>query len=116
MKMKIDPESEWGYFINPETFKVNNIEDDIPTGSLVVIKEKEYLEDLGRTVIQTTYGIVEGNKFQPMNKREITLLFSKACAKYILINNASPPKIKIEKELQKGKTAQLAFVMNQHDT
>lgn len=116
MKMKIDSENEWGWFIEPDTFKIHKIEEDIPSGSFVNIKEKEYIEDIGRTVVQTTYGIIEGKKFQPMNKKEITKLLSEACAKYILMNDDLPPKVKIEKELKKDKAAQLAFVMNKHDT
>ena len=116
MKMKIDPENEWGWFIEPETFKISKIIEDIPSGSFVIIKEKEYVEDIDRTVIQTIFGVVEGNKFQPMNKREISPLLSEACAKYILKNEALPPKVQIEKDLKKDKAAQLAFIMNKHDT
>ncbi len=114
--MHLDSENEWGYYVDPLTFDISNIEESIPHGSFVVIKEREYIEDIDRTVIQTTYGIVEKNKFQPMNKRELSSVMSKACAEYILDKNIFPPKIKIEKELVEGKPARLAFLMSSHDT
>ena len=114
--MHLDSENEWGFFIDPLTFDINNIEEEIPPGSFIVIKEREYIEDIDRTVIQTTYGIVEKNKFQPMNKRELSSIISKACAEYILSNSAFPPKVKLEKELVEEKPAQLAFLMSNHDT
>ena len=35
MKMKLDSEKEWGYYVDAETFHISNIKDDIPDGSLV---------------------------------------------------------------------------------
>ena len=116
MKIQLDSENEWGFFIDPLTFKIINIEEDIPSGSFVVIKEREYIEDIDRTVIQTTYGLVDKNKFQPMNKRELSTYMSKACADFILSNSTFPPKIKLEKELVEGKPVHLAFLMSNHDT
>jgi len=116
MKMELDSETEWGYYIDQENFKIYNIKDEIPDGSFVVIKEKEYIDDLNRTVIQTTYGIVDGQKYQPMNKKEISKLISEACASYILVKNKLPPKVSLEKEVIPDKPAKLAFVMNNYDT
>ena len=114
--MQLDSENEWGFYIDPLTFEITNIEEEIPSGSFVVIKEREYIEDIDRTVIQTTYGIVVKNRFQPMNKRELSSYISKACAEFILTKNTFPPKIKLEKELLEGKPARLAFLMSSHDT
>ena len=61
MKISLDSENEWGYFIDNVSFQVVNISDEVPNGSFVVIKEREYLEDIDRTVIQTIYGVVQGN-------------------------------------------------------
>ena len=113
--MILDSDNEWGYFIDPETFAINPIEEEIPHGSFVIIKEREYIEDIDRTVIQTTYGIVEEKKFQPLNKRELSSAMSIACANYILNNKTLPPKVKLEKELVEDKPAQLAFLMSNYD-
>ncbi len=116
MKMQLDSENEWGYFIDPQSFQVVEIIDEIPDGSFVVIKEREYIDDIDRTVIQTSYGIVEGKKYQPLNKRELTKIMSTACTDYILSSNRLPPKILVEKELKQDKSAQLAFIMTNYDT
>ena len=116
MKMKLDSEDEWGYFIDPQSFQIVDIVDEIPDNSLVVLKEREYIEDLDRTVIQSSYGIVRENKYQPMNKREISKLFSKACADYVLKTKRLPPKILVEKKMQEDKDVKLAFVMTNYDT
>ncbi|MHA2255230.1 MAG: hypothetical protein ACXAAM_04085, partial [Candidatus Heimdallarchaeaceae archaeon] len=100
MKLILDSENEWGFFVDFETFDIYKIEDDIPDGSFVMVKEREYIEDIDRTVTQSSYGIVEKNKFITMNKREISKLMSKACSKYILAKDTLPPKVKVEKELQ----------------
>jgi nitrous oxide reductase len=116
MKLILDSENEWGFFVDFETFDIYKIEDDIPDGSFVMVKEREYIEDIDRTVTQSSYGIVEKNKFITMNKREISKLMSKACSKYILAKDTLPPKVKVEKELQQDKPAQLAFMMTNYDT
>ena len=116
MKMKLDSEKEWGYYVDAETFHISNIKDDIPDGSLVIIKEKEYIEDISRTVIQTIYGIVSKDEFRPLNKKDISSLMSEACARYILTSDTFPPKVKIEKDLKEDKPAQLAFILSNYDT
>jgi hypothetical protein len=115
MKLILDSENEWGFFVDPNTFDIFNIEDDIPDGSFVIVKEREYIEDIDRTVIQTSYGIVEKNKFIPKNKREISKFMSEACSKFILSNDILPSKVKVEKELQEDKPAQLAFMLSNYD-
>ncbi|MHA1199096.1 MAG: PARP-type zinc finger-containing protein [Candidatus Heimdallarchaeaceae archaeon] len=114
--MNLDSDDEWGYFVDPQSFQIVEIIDEIPDGFFVVLKEREYIEDIDRTVIQSSYGIVEGKKYQPLNKREISKLMSKACADYILNSNRLPPKIMVEKELQPDKPAKLAFIMTNYDT
>ncbi len=116
MKIDLDSENEWGHFIDPHSFQIVEIIDEVPLGSFVVIKEREFIEDIDRTVIQTIYGIVEEKKFQPMNKRELSKLMSKACGKYILDFNQLPPKVMVKKKLQIDKPAQLAFIMSNRDT
>ena len=114
--MDLSSEDEWGYFIDPESFHIVEIVDEIPDGSFVVLKEREYIDDIDRTVTQTSYGIVDGRKYNPMNKREISKLMSRACAKYVLQNNRLPPKVMVEKELKDDKPARMAFVMSNYDT
>ena len=116
MKLILDKENEWGHYVDPKTFGIYNIEEDIPDGSFVIIKEREYIEDIDRTVIQPSFGIVEGNKYIPKNKRELSKIMSEACSKYILSKNSLPPKVKVEKELKKDKPVQLSFVMTNYDT
>ena len=116
MKIDLDSENEWGHFIDPDSFQIVEITDEVPQGSFVVIKEREYIEDIDRTVIQTTYGIIESNKFQPMNKRELSKFMSIACGIYILNFDKLPPKVMIEKQLKLDKPAQLAFIMSNRDT
>jgi hypothetical protein len=116
MKIDLSSEDEWGHFIDPDSFQIVEIHDEVPEDSFVVIKEKAYIDDIDRTVIQTTYGIIDSNKFQPMNKREISKLMSVACGKYILKHDRLPPKVMIEKKLQVEKPARLAFIMSGRDT
>ncbi|MHA1828831.1 MAG: PARP-type zinc finger-containing protein [Candidatus Heimdallarchaeaceae archaeon] len=116
MKIELEKEKEWGYFISPQTFHVHTIKDEIPEESFVLIKEKEYNEEIDRIIIQTTYGIVNNNKFTPYNKREISKIMSKVCGKYILNNNSLPPKMRLEKELREKKPVYLAFQVTNYDT
>lgn len=115
MKLILDSENEWGFFVDPKTFDIFTIDNDIPDSSLVIVKEKEYIEDIDRTVIQTSYGIVDKNKFITKNKKEISKLMSEACSKFILARDTLPPKVKVEKELQEDKPAQLAFMLSNYD-
>ncbi|MCG3260037.1 MAG: hypothetical protein H7644_09835 [Candidatus Heimdallarchaeota archaeon] len=116
MKINLDSDNEWGHFIDPDSFQIVEITDEVPDKSFVVFKEREYIDDIDRTVIQTTYGIIDGNKLQTMNKRELSKLMSKACAKYIIDFEKLPPKIMVEKKLIIDKPAQLAFILSNRDT
>ncbi len=116
MKLELDSENEWGHYVDPETFGIYNIEEDIPDGSFVIVKEREYIEDIDRTVTSTSYGMVDKNKYVTNDKRGISKIMSEACSKYILSKNTLPPRVKVEKELKKDKPAQLAFVMSNYDT
>ncbi len=116
MKMVLESDDEWGFYVDPETFEISKIIEEIPDGSFVIIKEREYIEDIDRTVTNTSYGLVEGKKFSTFDKRGLSSLISEACAKYILKNNQFPPKVRIHKELKQDKPAQLAFELSKFDT
>ncbi|MFW9852658.1 MAG: PARP-type zinc finger-containing protein [Candidatus Thorarchaeota archaeon] len=115
MKMTLESDDEWGFYIDPKTFEISKIVDEIPDGSFVIIKEREYIEDIDRTVTQTSYGLVQGNKFSTFDKRGLSSLMSEACATYMLKNNQFPPKVRIHKELKPGKPANLAFELSKFD-
>ncbi|MHA1304683.1 MAG: PARP-type zinc finger-containing protein [Candidatus Heimdallarchaeaceae archaeon] len=116
MKFMLE-EGEWGYYIDPTTFRYKRIkeEEDVPNGSFVILKAKEYIEDIARTIVQTTYGYIEKNTFLTSDKRSFSEKLSQACARYILENNDLPPKTTLKKEVKEKKPAYLLYNMSQYD-
>ena len=114
MKISLE-EGEWGFYVDPLTFIVNKIEGEIPESAFVVMKGREHIEDIGRTVIQTTFGYVENNTFLTLNKRDLAKKMSLKCAEYILRKEDFPPKVTLEREIKLGKDAYLAFSANKYD-
>lgn len=105
-------EGEWGYFFKPEEFYFAKLEEtnDLADGTYLFFKERAYIEDIGQTVIQTTYGVIRQDSFEVMNKREFSKYLAQCLVEYLITNNSFPKKIKLKEELQPRKVAKFMYL------
>ncbi|NPD88802.1 MAG: hypothetical protein HGN29_08750 [Asgard group archaeon] len=115
MKIRMDFETEWGYLINPKNFQILRIKDDIPEGFFVILKQREFVIEINRTVVKNTYGFVKKNALQKLDKRKLSEYLAAACADFILKNTNLPPNVLIEGDLKYMKPANLAFSVTSYD-
>ncbi len=114
MKLELKTD-EWGYMIDPETLEMKNIIEEVPEGFFILIKAKEHVEDIGRTIVNTEYGYVEKNAFRPLDKRGLSAKISESCANYILQTNNMPRHITLKKDMKDNKPVELLFTLSVYD-
>ena len=115
MKVDLNPDKEWGFLIDPRTLQVMKITNELPEKFFFVIKIREYLEEIERTVIRNNYGLIKNEKIQKLDKKQLSVLLSAALSRYILKNYDLPKAVKIEKNLKYTKPANFAFFVGNYD-
>ncbi|MBY9000361.1 MAG: hypothetical protein KGD64_05570 [Candidatus Heimdallarchaeota archaeon] len=115
MKIILKSDEQWGFYINPASFQIFAIKEVVPEKSFVLIKNREFLQEINRTIIRNTYGIVKNEKLEKMDKKDISELISEACAKYILKHHDLPPSCKVSSDLRYTKPAVLALYVGNYD-
>lgn len=105
--------SEWGYWINPDTFRTPRIKKSIRVGAVFFEKNRETLED-GRQVIVTTYGIARAKRAQELGKREASEILAKQMVEFMKTNKMYPPNTAIKKVFQNGNV-DLNFEPSEYD-
>ena len=106
--------SDWGYWINPDTFFTPRIKKAIRVGAIVFEKNREFVEDLGREIIVTTYGIAKSHGIEEMDKRDASKILAKQMLEYMQSKNAYPPKTSVKKVFANGNV-DLAYEPSEYD-
>jgi hypothetical protein len=115
MKISLEKNMEWGFTIDPRNFLVVKLVDEIPEGFFFIMKRREYLEEISRTIVRNRYGLIKKGEIHKLNKREMSDYLSISLAKFILRNYSLPKGIKIEQELKYMKPAKFAFSVGNYD-
>jgi len=97
MKIKLNRKTERGYYIDPITCEVHEIEKEVPDGAFVMLKEREDSPSQVMSV-KTSFHIAQGKKLQRTSSKIIGEQMSKACATYILENEELPLEILVKEE------------------
>ena len=93
---------DWAYYITLDTFAMNKVKGRVPTGSLILTKEKEIL-DTGITIVNTTYAIVEEGVIVKLDdKRAASKILATLFIDYMKIHNEYPPSSFFDKAFQNG--------------
>lgn len=106
--------SDWGYWINPDTFFTPRIKKSIRVGAIFFIKSKEFVEDLGREIIMTTYGIARSHGIEEMDKRDASKILAKQMYEYMRSKKKYPPKTSVKKVFSNGNV-DLAYNPTDYD-
>lgn len=97
MQLDLDSKS-FGYYFNDRWLKQKITQStDIPDQSVVVLKTKEWIDDLNRSVIQTAYYWLKNNELQKMTKLEISDIMADLMIEFMEEEGYFPPDTKLKK-------------------
>jgi hypothetical protein len=110
----ISIESDWAYFVNPNTFEMPNAKGNALVGSLVLEKSKETI-DTGQTFVVTQYSIAESHGLRNLpSKREASEYLAKQMFTFMREHNSYPPATSIKKTYKNGNV-DLLYEASQYD-
>lgn len=97
----LDYTTDWGYWINPDTFRTPRIKKSVRIGSVVFLKGRETLDD-GRQIIVTTYGLAGKSELKEMGKKEVSIVLASQMLDFMRTHKMYPPKTKMKKSYANG--------------
>ena len=106
--------TEWGYWINPGTFRMVRVKKSVLVGAVVLIKSRETL-DTGNTVIVTDYGVAKSEGVEGKTKKEASAILTQQMVTYMKEKEMYPPKTNIKKIYENGNV-DLAYAPSEYDT
>jgi hypothetical protein len=92
---------DWGYWINPDTFRTPRIKKSVRFGAIVFLKSRETLDD-GRQIIVTTYGIAGESGIKEMGKKEASAILASQMLEFMRARKMYPPKTEMKKSYANG--------------
>ncbi|MHA2502097.1 MAG: hypothetical protein ACXAE3_04455 [Candidatus Kariarchaeaceae archaeon] len=114
LRLELD-EDEWGYrittdFVQEKVFNNWYLKD----GDLLVIKSREYIADIERTVVSTDYKVVVGGEIQATDKRGISDILSQRMFDHMEKSGTMPYDTEFKKASK--NIATLEFKPDAYDT
>lgn len=106
--------SDWGYWINPDTFRTPRIKKSIRVGAVFFEKTRETLDD-GRQIIVTTYGVAKPDGISEMDKRDVSKVLAKQMLNFMRSKEMYPPKTSFKKSYTNGNV-DLSYEPTEYDT
>ncbi|TFG33306.1 hypothetical protein EU527_08380 [Candidatus Thorarchaeota archaeon] len=110
----IEYASDWGYWVNPDTFRTPRIKKSVRVGSVLYTKQRETL-DTGQQIIATTYGVAYEDGVRVMDKREVSKILAKQMLDYMHTKKMYPPNTKIKKSYANG-SVDLEYAPSEYDS
>jgi hypothetical protein len=93
--------TDWGYWINPDTFRTPRIKKSIRVGAIVFLKRRETLDD-GRSIIVTTYGVARKSGIKEMGKKEVSAALTSQILDFMRTRKMYSPKTEMKKSFANG--------------
>ena len=109
----LDYTSDWGYWINPDSFFTPRIKKSIRVGAVFYEKNRETLDD-GRQIIVTTYGVARSHGIDEMGKRDVSKVLAKQMYEFMRSKKMYPPKTSLKKTFANGNV-DLAYNPSDYD-
>jgi hypothetical protein len=98
---------DWAYYITTDTFTMNKVTGKVPAGTIVLIKEKEILDN-GVTITNTTYALAkDGHVVNLDDKRSASKILAKLFVDYMKKYNEYPPDTTFDKSFKNGSVDML---------
>jgi len=92
---------DWGYWINPDTFRTPRIKKSVRVGAVLFLKDRETLDD-GRQIIVTAFGVAGKSGIKEMGKKDASIIIAEQMLDFMKARNMYPPKTKIKKTYSNG--------------
>lgn len=110
----IDYTVDWGYWINPDTFRMPRVKKSVRVGAIVLSKEKESL-DTGQTITATYYGLAKSSGVEEnIGKKRASEILVKQMLEYMKEKGMYPPKVSIKKTFKNG-SVDIAYIPTDYD-
>jgi len=110
----LDYTTDWGYWINPDTFRTPRVKSSVRVGAVVFLKGRETLDD-GRQIIVTTYGVASKSGIKEMGKKEASAVLAVQMLEFMRNRKMYPPKTEIKKSYSNG-SVDLAYSPTDYDS
>ncbi len=110
----LDYTTDWGYWINPDTFRTPRVKSSVRVGAVVFLKGRETLDD-GRQIIVTTYGVADKSGIKEMGKKEVGAVLAGQMLDFMRTRKMYPPKTEIKKSYSNG-SVDLAYSPTDYDS
>ena len=105
---------DWGYWINPDTFRTPRIKKSVRVGAVVFLKGRETLDD-GRSIIVTTYGVADESGIKEMGKKEASTVLASQILEFMHAHKMYPPNTEMKKSYANGNV-DLEYSPTEYDT
>ena len=110
----IDCETDWAYWINPETFRMPRVKERVPVGVVVLIKDREDVD--GRMVVVTRYCQAAADGLHDLDgKKEANAKLLDQMLEYMRKTNTWPVGTELKKTYKNGNV-DLAYAPGDYDT
>ena len=105
--MKVTEAIERGFWINPDSFYKNRVQDTVPDGCVIVTSEKVIL-DSGRTIFGSVFHLASRKGPQKVGKQEVSAILVTQMQKFMLEKKRWPPNTNI-KHIYKNEKVKLEY-------
>ncbi len=106
--------TDWGYWINSDTFRTPRIKKSVRIGAVIFTKKRETL-DTGQQIITTTYGVAYEDGIKIMDKRDVSKVLATQMVEYMRAKKMYPPNTAITRTYTNGN-ADLEFSPSEYDS
>lgn len=95
-------ESEWAYWVDPESFSFKHVKKRAPVGTVIVLKSRETLDDEERTYVKSSLGIVGETGIVALKKKDASDTLAKQALDYMRWKKRWPPFTSMKRVLNSG--------------
>ncbi|MFW9862769.1 MAG: PARP-type zinc finger-containing protein [Candidatus Thorarchaeota archaeon] len=110
----VEIDTEWAYWIDPESFNIKRLKKRAPIGAIIIVKTRKKLDD-ERTYVDDSFGLVIEKGIEDLTKREASDILAKQALEYMRWAKHWPPFTEL-KEIQKSGDVKVSFKPSEYDS
>ena len=110
----VEIESDWAYWIDPESFSLKRVKKRAPVGAIIIVKTRKKLDD-ERTYVDSSFGVVAETGITELTKREASEVLAKQVLEYMRGSKHWPPFMSL-KRIQQSGDVEVRFEPNEYDS
>jgi hypothetical protein len=110
----VEIETEWAYWIDPESFNLKRLKKRAPVGAIIIVKTRKKLDD-ERTYVDDSFGLIIDNGIDDLTKREASDILARQALEYMRLSKQWPPFME-PKEIQKSGDVKVSFKPSEYDS